>query len=300
MTCDIKPGSAKAFLIACRPSTLIVGLTPIIVGTSIAYYEQSIAWIATFITLIGALAIQIGTNFINDFADFEHGADTQDRLGSLRTAQAKLLSVKQLKTATVVVFIIAVLCGLYLINKAGMPILIIGIASMLAGWAYTAGPYPLGYHKLGDPFVFVFFGFVAVCGTHYVQIQQLSPLALWAAIPIGCLATSILIINNLRDRITDKAAGKKTLAVYLGHRNICIELVILILTAYVIPVVLKFQYSLNIFILLPLLSYPKAHVMIATLWNQKPSKAMNQQLRAAAKLLLLYGVLLALGFVINK
>src|SRR3954452_12442767 len=203
----------KHWISAARLRTLPAAIVPVAVGTACAKACGAISWGPALAALGGALAIQIGTNFANDVFDAESGADGPDRIGPLRAVSAGLISAAAMKRAMIAAFAVASVFGLYLTATVGWPIVIVGVASIAAGIAYTGGPWPLGYHGLGDLFVMVFFGFVAVCGTAFVQLGSVPCLALAAAVPVGALATAILVVNNVRDRATDERAGKRTLAV---------------------------------------------------------------------------------------
>src|SRR5689334_5816026 len=213
----------KLWLAAARPRTLPAAVIPVAVGTACARAAGDVAWGPALAALGGSLAIQIGTNFANDVFDAERGADGPDRIGPVRAVSAGLISAAAMKRAMIAAFAVASLFGLYLTVTVGWPIVAIGIASILAGIAYTGGPYPLGYHGLGDVFVMAFFGFVAVCGTTYAQVGFVPCLAWFSAIPVGALATAIIVVNNLRDRPTDERAGKRTLAVRLGRNGALVE-----------------------------------------------------------------------------
>lgn len=208
----------RPWLVAARLPTLVAAIVPIAVGWACAAREGTVAMAGVVAALLGAVWIQIGTNLINDVADFERGADTSDRLGPVRAAQAGLLTPAQLRRGVVVAFLLAAVAGLYLIALRGWPIVAIGVVSILAGAAYTAGPFPLAYHGLGDVFVMVFFGFVAVCGAAFAAVGHVPALAWWAAIPVGASATMLLVVNNVRDRGSDARAGKRTLVVRWGRR----------------------------------------------------------------------------------
>ncbi len=210
------PGGVGAWLLAARPATLTASLAPVAVGTAVAAAEGAARAIPALAALAAALLIQIGTNFANDAFDFERGADSDERTGPRRAAQAGLLSPAALRVATLAAFAAAALIGLYLIARGGWPIALFGLLGLLAGYAYTGGPAPLGYRGFGDPLVFLFFGVFAVWGTHRVQTLGPSDLALAAAVPIGLLATALIAVNNLRDIETDRRANKRTLAVRLG------------------------------------------------------------------------------------
>ncbi|HYX90253.1 MAG TPA: 1,4-dihydroxy-2-naphthoate polyprenyltransferase, partial [Myxococcaceae bacterium] len=205
-----RPGLA-AWILAARPKTLAAAVMPVCVGTALAYGSGKGRAGPALAALAGALLIQIGTNLANDFFDFKKGADTGARLGPTRVTQAGLIAPEAVFTAAMLAFGAAVAVGLYLTWVAGWPILVIGLLSVASGYAYTGGPYPLGYHGLGDAFVFVFFGLVAVAGTYYAHALALTPLAVAAGVPLGALSTGLLAVNNLRDVETDARAGKRTL-----------------------------------------------------------------------------------------
>ena len=192
---------------AARLRTLPAAIVPVVVGTAVAHASGGLSWGPAIAALLGSLAIQIGTNFANDVFDAEKGADGPDRLGPTRAVAAGLISASAMRRAMIAAFGVAALFGLYLVSVAGWPVVAIGIASILSGIAYTGGPWPLGYHGLGDVFVMLFFGFVAVCGTAFVQLAHVPCLAVWASIPVGSLATAILVVNNLRDRHQDVRVG---------------------------------------------------------------------------------------------
>lgn len=288
------PGSAAAWRMATRLQTLPAGAAPVLVGAAIAQQAGQLRLGPVAAALLGALFIQIGTNYANDVFDFEKGADTAERMGPTRAAQAGLLSPRALKVAMVVAFALAALCGVYLTQVAGPIILVIGVASILAGVLYTGGPWPLGYHGLGDLFVMVFFGFVAVCGTVYAQALTVLPLSWAASAGVGALSTAILVVNNIRDRSTDIKAGKRTLVVRLGRRAGTIEYVAMLVLAYGAAAVMAVQAGLQWPLLLPLLTLPRA-VRLATLVARQEGPALNPLLGATARLLLTYSLLMALG-----
>lgn len=231
---SIQPGSLAAWVLAIRPRTLPVSLAPVLVGTAVADRAGGIAVGPALAAAAGALLLQIGSNLANDVFDFEKGADTEARIGPPRAAQLGLLSPQAMKRGMMLVFALALVLGLYLTAVAGPVVVVIGIASIVAAVAYTGGPWPLGYHGLGDLAVFVFFGLVAVCGTAFVQLGSVPPLAWVAALPVGALATAILVVNNLRDVETDRVAGKRTLAVRLGRPGARIEWMLLVASAYLV------------------------------------------------------------------
>jgi 1,4-dihydroxy-2-naphthoate octaprenyltransferase len=289
--------SLSIWISAARLRTLPAAIVPVIVGTAVAYATRAIAWGPALAALGGALAIQIGTNFANDVFDAEKGADGPDRIGPVRAVSAGLISAAAMKRAMIAAFVIACGFGLYLTMTIGWPIAAIGAASILAGIAYTGGPYPLGYHGLGDVFVLLFFGFVAVCGTAFVQLGSVPCLALWASVPVGVLATAIIVVNNLRDRATDARAGKRTLAVRLGRRGAIVEYAALLAAAYAVPVGLA-VCAHDPWRLLPLVTIPLAARRLRDLVRATTGPEYNACLAATAQLMLVHGLLFAAGLVI--
>ena len=291
------PGGAGAWLIAARPRTLTASLAPVIVGTGVAAGAGEARALPALAALAAALLIQIGTNFANDAFDFEQGADTAERTGPLRAAQAGLLSPATLRAATLLVFAGAALIGLYLIACGGWPIAVLGLLGLLAGYAYTGGPLRLGYHGFGDPLVFLFFGVFAVWGTHRVQTLGPSDLALVASIPIGLLTTALIAVNNLRDIETDRSANKRTLAVRLGSRAARRYYALLLIGSYAALPGLWWLGAPFSCVWLPLLTAPLAW----RLWRKvrmEEGAALNLALAGTARLGLVFGVLLAAGFVL--
>lgn len=205
------------WLLAIRPKTLTVSLAPIILGTSLAYHDGYCSGYYLTLTLLGALLIQIGTNLSNDYFDFQKGADTQERVGPIRVTQAGLIAPSKVKVAFILAFGLAICVGILLVIRGGWVILAIGLASIISGIAYTAGPYALAYLGLGELFVLIFFGPIAVAGTYYIQTLNFSWIAFLAGIAVGLLACAILVVNNLRDIEQDRTAHKKTLAVRFGR-----------------------------------------------------------------------------------
>ena len=211
-----KRNKFKSWILASRPKTLPAAIVPVIVGSSLAYSEEKFILLNSLIALFCSLLIQIGTNFINDLYDFLKGSDKKGRKGPQRVLANGIISVNEMKIGSALTFLLAFVAGLYLVYIGGIIILIIGIASILAGIAYTAGPFPLAYNGLGDLFVFIFFGIVATMGTYYVNTFEFSLLSFLASIPVGALITNILLVNNYRDINEDKIANKKTTTVIFG------------------------------------------------------------------------------------
>jgi len=287
------PDPLRTWIAAARLRTLPAAVVPVAVGTACAAASGGVALGPALAALGGALAIQIGTNFANDVFDAERGADGPDRIGPLRAVAAGLITAGAMKRAMIAAFGVATLLGVYLVAVAGWPVVAIGVASVLSGIAYTGGPWPLGYHGLGDLFVLVFFGFVAVCGTAFVQLGRVPDLAIAASVPVGALATAILVVNNLRDRVTDERVGKRTLAVRLGRRGALIEYAALVAVAYAVPAALAAGGRLAV--ALPLLSAPIGAARVRALIAAGDGPAFNHCLAATAQLLLLFGGLFAAG-----
>jgi len=291
---EVRPNSLGAWLLASRPKTLSAAAVPVLVGTACASARGQVKWGPALAALAGALLLQIGANFANDVFDFEKGADTSERLGPTRAVQAGLLSPRSMRRGMWLVFALALLVGLYLTFVSGPVILLIGCASIASAIAYTGGPYPLGYHGLGDVFVFIFFGLVAVCGTALVEIGQVPLLALACAIPVGALATAILVVNNLRDRVTDLGAGKRTLAVRYGRGFALNQYRALLGVSYLTPIALALTGSVGPEVSITLLSLPLA-LKTERAVTATEGRALNPLLAATAKLLAVYGLLFALG-----
>jgi 1,4-dihydroxy-2-naphthoate octaprenyltransferase len=285
-------------VIACRPATLSAAAVPVLVGSAVAQVQGGIRWGPALAALVGALLLQIGANLANDVFDYEKGADTEERLGPVRTVQSGLLSARSVRRAMLLVFALALLVGVYLTSVAGVLIIVIGLASIASAVAYTGGPYPLGYHGLGDVFVMLFFGFVAVCGTAFVQLGTVPALALWASVPVGALATAILVVNNVRDRQTDARAGKRTLAVRLGRTGGVVEYASLIGAAFLVPVLLVVTRQAGGWVLLPSVTLLPALALVRQVAVNE-GRALNLTLVNTAKLLLAFGLLFAVGLAVG-
>lgn len=284
----------RAWLQATRPPTLPAAVAPVIVGSAVAIGQRTFSFGPCMAALIGALLIQIGTNFANDLFDFQKGADTAERLGPQRVTQSGAFSTQQVLLATVVVFALAVVVGLYLVAVGGWPVVAIGVSSIAAGILYTGGPYPLGYHGLGDLFVFIFFGLVAVMGTYYVESGTVTIAALLAALPMGLLSVAILVVNNLRDIDTDRVAGKRTLAVRLGRPLTRLQYILCLAGAYVAPMGMRLSGQMNWFFFLPWLTLPLALNLIETILTQS-GRPLNAALRGTGQLQLFFALCFALG-----
>ncbi|ABY33349.1 MAG TPA: 1,4-dihydroxy-2-naphthoate polyprenyltransferase [Chloroflexus aurantiacus] len=291
---SVPPSHLKIWLMASRPATLPAAVVPVLVGSALAYSSDAFQPLVMLAALLGALFIQIGTNLANDYFDAQKGADTSERLGPVRVTQSGLLPARTVLTAALVSFGLAALAGIYLITVAGWPILVIGLLSIAAGILYTAGPFPLGYHGLGDLFTFVFFGLVAVIGTDFAHTGQFRWIALWAALPIAMLVTAILVVNNLRDAPTDRKAGKRTLAVIFGERFARSEFAILVIGAFVSLPLAWMWGGASPFTLLAWLTAPMALNLIDFV-NRERGRALNKALVGAGRLHLAFGVLFAIG-----
>lgn len=293
-----RPSPLATWVLAARPKTLSAASMPVLVGSACAYSLGGFRPAPALAALVGALLLQIGANFANDVYDYEKGADTAERLGPTRAVQAGLLSPGAMKRGMVAVFVAALLIGCYLTAVSGPIILAIGVASILSAIAYTGGPYPLGYNGLGDVFVFVFFGLVAVCGTVFVQVGQVPALALWCSVPVGALATAILVVNNLRDHEQDAKVGKRTLAVRWGAKAVIYEYGLLLAVSYAVPLFLATSSAQGRFVLLPLLTLPLGRKLTRAVATER-GRALNARLAGTAKLLLLFGLSFTLGIVLD-
>lgn len=286
------PSGAAVWIEAARPKTLPAAVIPVLVGSALAYRWGYFSWVPAMVCLVFALLVQIGTNFANDYGDFVNGADQPDRLGPRRAVAAGLIQPAVMAQAAIGVFVIAFLCGIGLVWLRGWELLPIGIASLLFGWGYTSGPYPLAYHGLGDVFVFVFFGLVAVGGTFYVQSGVLVWAVIVAAVPVGLLATNILVVNNLRDVETDARAGKKTTVVLFGRAFALRQYAWSMLTAFAVPVLFAVDER-KPWLALPLILAPFGYALFCQLTRGGDGPTLNRLLAKTASLLLFFGVIWA-------
>lgn len=284
------------WILASRPKTLPAAVVPVLIGTSIVSFETKVNFLAAAVALICAVLIQIGTNFVNDLYDYLSGADNEDRKGPLRVLASGLISVNEMKLAIFLVFFTTFILGLYLVYISTWITLLIGLLSIFAGIAYTAGPYPLAYNGLGDVFVFLF-GIVGTVGTYYVQVVEVSTLAIWASIPVGALITNILVVNNYRDIDEDREVGKNTLAVKMGRKFTRYQYLIFMILSYLILFVVYFTYNQRLFVFLPLLTLPLAIKLIKMIFSYK-GQELNKTLELTAKLSAFYGFLFAIGILI--
>ena len=287
----------QAWVLAARPKTLPAALTPVIVGAALAIADARFALLPALSAALGALLLQVLSNFANDYSDFFRGADTPDRLGPVRVTAAGLISPAQLRWGMGVVIALSVLNGLYLVWVGGWPILALGVAAILAALAYTGGPFPFGYYGLGEVFVFLFFGLAAVGGTYFVQAHMLTAAALVAATGVGALVTAILVVNNYRDLETDRRANKRTLAVRLGRRGTRIEYAALFVVAYAVPLLLWLGFGYAFLTLLAWFTAPLALRLVRTLATATDGPTLNKTLAGTARLGLVYALLLSAGIV---
>jgi 1,4-dihydroxy-2-naphthoate octaprenyltransferase len=293
-----RPGTLGAWVLAVRPKTLPAAVVPVAIGAAVALRAGRAPPGPLAAALVGALLLQILANLANDLFDFQRGADTSARLGPTRVVQAGLLSPRQVGVGIAVVVGLALLVGAYLTAAAGPWILVIGVASILSALAYTGGPYPIGYHGLGEIFVIAFFGFVAVAGTAFVALGSVPALALGASVPPGTLAAAILVVNNLRDRDTDVLAGKRTLAVRWGRRAAQGEYVALLGLAYLAPLSLWALGLVGPTGLAPLATLPLGVWRVVRV-ARDTGRALNSSLVGTAALTLVFGLLLAAGIALD-
>ncbi len=284
---------------AARPKTLAAAFTPVLVGAAIAFQDDALNAAATLVALWCAFLIQIGTNFANDYFDFVKGADTEERIGFERATAAGLIAPKTMLRATVLVMVIAFFSGLYLVWIGGWTVLIIGILSLIFGIMYTGGPFPLGYNGLGDVFVFLFFGIVAVMTTYYVNALEWSEATFWASLAVGALCTNILVINNLRDVVQDAKVGKRTLGVLFGDTALKCEYTLMLTLAFAIPPHFHVQLGYDTWIYLPFLSLPLALLHLRKVWLETHKPNLNKVLEQTAQLMAIYGILFSMGVILS-
>jgi len=288
---------ARAWFLACRPKTLSVSLSPVLVGTAIAWHDSGqLLWLPLLAAALGAGFIQIGTNLFNDVGDFLRGTDTPDRLGPKRATAEGWLSVGRVKAGAWTAFGLAFICGVYLVAHGGWPIVAIGLASLAAGWAYTSGPKPIAYGPLGEIFVFVFFGLVAVGGSYYLQTLGITPLTLIAASLVGLHAAAVITVNNYRDLDGDARSGKNTLAVRAGRPATRSIYTAEMLAPYALLPFLA--DALGWLAALPLLSLPLALKLVRRFHHEAPGPVFNDILAATAGLQLIFATLLMAAFTI--
>lgn len=289
----------RAWILAARPKTLTAAAAPVVAGTGVAAFHGGAVVLPALAALAGALLIQVATNLANDYYDFVRGGDNAERVGPVRVTQAGLIPPRTVKHGMLAVLAAALLVGVYLAWVGGWPIVVIGLASLACAVLYTGGPFPLAYHGLGDVFVFVFFGLVAVSGTVYVQTLAWPPDAFLAGAAMGALTTAILVVNNLRDLPTDARAGKRTLAVRLGSGGTKAEYVVLLLAAGVAPVVGVWRFAWPAASLAALLAVPLGAPAAWRVLTFRDPRELLPALGQTSRVVALYGVLLGLGLALG-
>jgi 1,4-dihydroxy-2-naphthoate octaprenyltransferase len=288
----------RIWVMAARPRTLPAAVAPVLVGTALAGREGTFRPLALIAALVGSIFIQIGTNLSNDYSDARRGADTEERLGPVRVTAGGLVPPRKVLLATWLAFGVAVAAGAYLIALVGWELLAIGAASILAGVLYTGGPRPYGYEGLGELFVFLFFGLVAVMGSYYVQVERLTWFAFEVAVPVGLLAAAILMVNNIRDLETDRRAGKMTLAVRLGRARARRLFAITVAAAFAWTAVValaRWEPAL----LLALLAAPLGGPLVRTVGTRTDGPSLNAALAGTGRLLAAFSVLLSIGLLLS-
>jgi len=290
-----RSSAARIWLMAARPRTLPAAVAPVLVGTALAATVDTFKPLTFLAALVGALFIQVGTNLSNDYSDARRGADTEDRLGPVRVTAGGLVPPRQVLIATYVAFGVAVLAGVYLIATAGWELLLVGAASILAGVLYTGGPRPYGYEGLGEVFVFLFFGVVAVAGSYFAQTEELDWEALVLAVPVGLLAAAILVVNNVRDLETDRRAGKRTLAVRLGRERARGLFAAMVAGAFLSAPLPWLLGSLSPWLLLSWLAAPLAVPLVRVVRTRTDGPSLNRALAGTGRLQLAFCVLLSAG-----
>jgi 1,4-dihydroxy-2-naphthoate octaprenyltransferase len=294
------PSGVRIWLMAARPRTLPAAVAPVLVGTALAGFFHVFHPLRFIAALVGAVFIQVGTNLSNDYSDARRGADAEDRLGPVRVTAGGLVPPKQVLVATYLSFGVAVLAGVYLVAVAGWQLLLVGAASILAGVLYTGGPKPYGYEGLGEVFVFLFFGIVAVAGSFFVQVTHLDWESFALAIPVGLLAAGILMVNNARDIDTDRRAGKRTLAVRLGrHRARTLFAATVYLAFLLTPITWLFGPT-KPWVLLPWLTLPIAAEVVRAVRNRSDGPSLNHALAQTGILQLAFCTLLAAGLLLSR
>ncbi len=286
----------RIWLMAARVRTLPAAIAPVLVGTALAWQLEEVFRPGSFIfALLGSILIQIGTNLSNDYSDARRGADAEDRLGPVRVTAGGLVPPTQVLKATYITFGLAALCGVYLIATAGIELLFVGVASIAAGVLYTGGPRPYGYAGLGELFVFLFFGLVAVAGSTFAQLERWPWEAFVLAVPVGLLAAAILVVNNVRDVDSDRRAGKRTLAVKLGRERGRLLYAAMIYGAYLVAPVPWLAGSLSPWLLVPWLTLPLAVALVRTVRDHADGPTLNTALARTGVLQLAFCLLLSAG-----
>ncbi len=295
-----RPSLLRIWILAARPATLPAALSGVVVGIGAASGSGGPLRPDTALGCMAvALLLQVVANFANDLSDFRRGADTPDRSGPLRVTAAGLVTERQLEVAIAVTIALAGVVGLWLALVGGPALLVVGLLAVVAALAYTGGPWPYGYRGLGEVFVFVFFGLVAVIGTAYLQTGRVEALFVTASVPVGALITAILVVNNLRDIETDRSAGKRTLAVILGAQSTRLEYALLLGIAFAVPVGLA-AAGWTLWVLAPLMALPLVPPMLRTVRDFTDPRQLNAVLRGTARLALVHALLFAAGLAAGR
>ncbi len=294
------PNGVRIWLMAARVRTLPAAIAPVLVGTALAGYGHVFHPLRFLAALVGAVFIQVGTNLSNDYSDARRGADAEDRLGPVRVTAGGLVPPQRVLVATYISFGVAVLAGVYLIAVAGWELVLVGAASILAGVLYTGGPRPYGYEGLGELFVFLFFGIVAVAGSYFVQVKHLHWEALALAVPVGLLAAAILMVNNVRDIDSDRRAEKRTLAVRLGRSRARTLFATMVYVSYLLTPITWLFGPLRAWVLLPWLTLPVAATIVRTVRNRTDGASLNQALAQTGLLQLAFCTVLSAGLLLSR
>jgi 1,4-dihydroxy-2-naphthoate octaprenyltransferase len=297
-TMSERPSTFHIWYIAARPWTLPASVAPILVGSAVAWHEGGFHPLTAFLALITALLLQIAANFANDAIDFKRGTDTPDRVGPTRITSAGYVTYDQVMRATAITLGLAVLTGLYLVYRGGWPFLLLGLAAVICAVAYTGGPFPISYLGLGEVFVFIFFGLIAVTGTAYLQTGNFTALALAASIPSGAMNVGILIVNNYRDLGGDRIANKRTVAVRIGPEKTRIEYQVMLLATMAVPFLFWAVGWLDVWALLTALAWPlfwQLRQQIHTLRGPALNRTLGMTGRTSLIFSVLFSVALALA-----
>lgn len=288
----------NSWMLAIRPRTLPAAAAGVLMGAAMAWHDGYFRLDAVLVCLFTALLLQIGSNLANDVFDFERGTDTAERLGPTRVTQAGMLTPKQVKFGMAFVFGLAALLGLYLAWLGGWVIIILGLAAIISAIAYTGGPFPIGYHGLGDIFVFIFFGLASVAGTYYIQASSVSPAVWWMTIPPGLIITAILVVNNMRDIENDRKVGKHTMAVIIGERGTKVQYIACMVVAYLVLIPVALFGLIPWSALLAWLSLPIAFQATKVVLTQK-GRPLNLALAKTGQTALVFSLLFWLGLLFS-
>ena len=298
-TTAVLPSPARVWWLALRPATLAAAVAPVLAGTAVAVHESGARPWAGLAALVVALALQIGVNLANDYSDYVRGADTPQRIGPLRASASGIVAPERVRLAAITAFAVAGVTGLGLSLATDSRLIFVGAACLLAAWLYTGGPRPYGYLGLGELFVFIFFGLVATAGTVYVQELRVTPLALLAGCGIGFLASSILVLNNLRDIETDAAAGKRTLATRIGRGPTRVLLLVLVSAAFAVPIVILATRLAGVTIMAMHFGIPIAAVPVRAAFATRSGPELVVALKRMAGAELAYALLMTLGLLLS-